>query len=97
MPSSPNYVRDYKQEAKTAKARGEDKDSNKRKKLRRQMLKDGKVKPGQDVDHVKPLSKGGSNTESNARARSPSINRSFSRNADGSMKRNDGEIRRHKK
>lgn len=93
MPSSPGYKRDLKQEYRTAKARGENgtgHNSNdaKRKRLRRQMLKDGKIKPGQDVDHIKPLSKGGSNTESNARARSPSANRSFPRNSDGSMKRN---------
>lgn len=93
MPSSPGYRRDYSQEYKTAKARGEvaagpSGDNAKRKRLRRQMVKDGKVKPGQDVDHKKPLSKGGSNTKANARAVSPSTNRSFPRNSDGSMKRN---------
>ena len=93
MPSSPGYKRDYKQETKTAIARGEKSagsngDDAKRHRLRRQMLKDGKVKPGQDVDHKKPLSKGGANTVSNARAVSPSTNRSFPRNSDGSMKRN---------
>lgn len=93
MPSSKNYVRDLKQEYKTAKARGEkDAGSNgvdaKRHRLRRKMLKLGLVKPGQDVDHKKPLSKGGSNTVKNARAVSPSENRSFPRNKDGSMKSN---------
>lgn len=93
MPSSPGYRRNYAQEYKTAKARGEigtgsNSDNAKRKRLRRQMVKDGKVSKGQDVDHIKPLSKGGSNTESNARAVSPSTNRSFPRNSDGSMRRN---------
>jgi len=46
------------------------------------------VKPGQDVDHKVPLSKGGSPTAiSNLRAVSASDNRSFPRNADGSMKK----------
>jgi len=91
MPSSPGYVRDYKQEAKTAKERGEqgtgsDSGSAKRHRLRRKALKLGMVKPGQDLDHKKPLSKGGANTLENARAVSPSKNRSFKRNKDGSMK-----------
>lgn len=94
MPSAPGYKRDYKQETKTAKARGEtggsDSDNAKRTKLRRAMIADGKVArhDGKDVDHKKPLSKGGANTKSNARVVSPGSNRSFPRNSDGSMKRN---------
>lgn len=41
---------------------------------------------GKDLDHVKALSKGGSNSKSNTRVTSQSSNRSFARNADGSMK-----------
>lgn len=95
MPSSPGYRRDYSQEYKTAKARGEvasgpNGDNAKRKRLRRQFEKDGKVHKGdgKDVDHSKPLSKGGSNTKRNGRVVSASANRSFPRNSDGSMKRN---------
>jgi hypothetical protein len=92
MPSSKNYVRDYKQEYATQKARGEvggsDSPNSKRKRLRRKALKLGMVKPGQDLDHKKALSKGGANTLKNARASSPSDNRSFPRNPDGSMKSN---------
>ena len=93
MPSSKNYRRDYKQEYKTAKARGEigtggDSDNAKRHKLRRKALKAGMVKDGQDLDHKKPLSKGGSNTLKNARATTPHANRSYPRNSDGSMKSN---------
>lgn len=93
MPSSPNYKRDYKQEAKTSKARGEidgghNTPNAERKRLRRLALKKGMVKPGQDLDHIKPLSKGGANTLKNARAVSPHDNRSFPRNHDGSMKSN---------
>ena len=90
MPSSPNYKRDLKQEYATQKARGDvggsDSPNAKRKRARRKALKLGMVKPGQDVDHKKPLSKGGSNAVSNLKAASPSKNRSFPRNADGSMK-----------
>lgn len=91
MPSSPNYKRDLKQEYKTQKQRGEsgtgsDSDNAKRHRARREALADGKVKPGQDADHIKPLSKGGSNKPSNIRGVAPSKNRSFPRNSDGSMK-----------
>jgi 5-methylcytosine-specific restriction endonuclease McrA len=91
MPSSENYKRNYKQEYKTAKERGEigtgsDSGNAKRHRLRRKALKLGMVKPGQDLDHKKPLSKGGSNTLKNAEAKHPSKNRSFPRNPDGSMK-----------
>lgn len=88
MPSSKNYKRDYAQEAATAKARGENADDAARHKLRREAVKAGVVhtNDGKDLDHKSPLSKGGSNTLSNARAVSPSENRSFSRNPDGSLK-----------
>lgn len=41
---------------------------------------------GKDVDHIKPLSKGGSNAASNTRVVPAVQNRSFSRNKDGSLK-----------
>ena len=41
---------------------------------------------GKDLDHIKPLSKGGSSAKSNTRVVSKSANRSFARNKDGSMK-----------
>lgn len=93
MPSSKNYVRDYPREYALQKKRGEsgtgsNSDNAERKRLRRKALKLGMVKKGQDLDHIKPLSKGGSNTIKNARAVSPSENRSFPRNKDGSMKSN---------
>lgn len=90
MPSSPSYVRDYAQEAKTAKTRGEREDDVLRKRARRLAVKKGLVKPkdGKDVDHRVPLKKGGSNTMSNLRVKSKGDNRSFPRNPDGSMKKN---------
>jgi 5-methylcytosine-specific restriction endonuclease McrA len=91
MPSSKNYQRDYEQEYKTQQARGENGTGHnsrnaKRQRARRVALKLGMVKPGQDVDHKKPLSKGGSNAVSNLRGVAPSKNRSYPRNSDGSMK-----------
>ncbi len=90
MPSSAGYKRNYAQEYKTAKDRGEvgtghNSGSAERHRLRRKALKLGLVKKGQDVDHIKPLSKGGSNSIKNARARSPHANRGFPRRSDGSM------------
>jgi len=39
--------------------------------------KEGKVRKGQDVDHIKPLREGGSNKRSNLRAISKSRNRGW--------------------
>lgn len=78
MPSSKNYVRDYKRERETAKKRGELDDNAARKQARRDMEKAGKVRPfdGKDVDHVKMLSKGGSPDKGNLRVTTTSRNRS---------------------
>jgi hypothetical protein len=90
MPSSASYKRNYAQEYKTAKSRGEvgtghNSGSAERHRLRRKALKKGMVKAGQDLDHIKALSKGGSNTLKNARATTPHANRSFPRNHRGGM------------
>lgn len=55
---------------------------------RREMMKAGKVHKGdgKDVDHKRPLAKGGSNAPSNLRVRSQSANRSFKRNSKAGMK-----------
>lgn len=88
MPSSKNYKRDYKQEAKTARKRGEVKDRAKRNKARRQLMKEGKVHKGdgKDVDHKKPLAKGGGTSRSNLRVVSRGKNRSFKRTKKAGMK-----------
>ena len=91
MPSSPNYKRDYSQEYSTAKKRGEDVDGKLRKRDRRLMVKNGLVKPGQDVDHKHALNMGGragTGSVANLRAVSVHDNRSFPRNRNGSMKNN---------
>lgn len=57
---------------------------------RAQLAKKGKVHvgDGKDVDHITPLSKGGTNVPSNLRLKTPSENRSFSRNSDHTVKVN---------
>lgn len=69
-------------------ARGEDKGHAERLRLRRAAEKKGLVKKGdgKDLDHVRALSRGGANTLTNARVTTPTANRSFARNPDGSMK-----------
>ena len=87
MPSSPNYVRNYRQEAQA--------ESPKRKEQRaarvtaRRVYEKAvghKIPVGYDVDHIKPLSKGGSNVLSNLQLQKSSANRSYSRTKTGSMK-----------
>ena len=88
MPSSPGYKRDYAQEAKTMKARGQDKDNAQRHRARYEMEQAGRAhrNDGKDVGHIKAIGKGGGNGKGNLEMQSPSTNRSFSRNKDGSMK-----------
>ena len=59
-----------------------------RNQARKEMADAGKVHKGdgKDVDHIKPISKGGTTTKSNLRAVSAGTNRSFSRNANGTLK-----------
>lgn len=91
MPSSPGYVRDYKQEARTAKARGDvggsDAPHAKRMRARRVAIKAGMIKPGdkRDIDHKTPLAKGGGNGLKNLRPRDASKNRSFKRTKGAGM------------
>lgn len=81
------YPRNYKRELELQKKRGDDKNKALRMKARRKMVKLGLVKKGQDVDHKKPLSRGGAATDvSNLRAVSPSKNRSFKRTSKGAIK-----------
>lgn len=72
MPSSPDYERDYQQERKTAKARGEtgvgskSKDATRHRARRIVEKRVGrKLKPTEHVDHKTPLKNGGSNHSSN--------------------------------
>lgn len=64
------------------------KNRSKRTIARNAAIVEGRVARGDglDLDHIRPLSKGGSNNRSNTRVSSASSNRSFARNADGSLK-----------
>lgn len=84
IPSSKNYRRNYKQEHKTAKRRGEvssgpNGDNASRKRARYKLEKQGRVKKGdgKDVDHKNRNPK--DNSSKNLRVQSKSKNRSFSR------------------
>lgn len=83
------YKRDYK--AEYANYDGTEKVKKKRaqrNKARRMLEREGVVHKGdgKDVDHKKPLSKGGTTVRSNLQAKPASANRSYKRNKDGSMK-----------
>lgn len=61
----------------------------KRNAARRKLMREGKVTKGdgKDVDHSTPISKGGGNGKGNLRVMDKAKNRSFKRNADGSIKK----------
>lgn len=84
-------ARDYRREYDSYQGTAEQKKNRaKRNAARREMIKDGRASKGDgmDVDHKKPLSKGGSNGKSNLRVVDGNANKSFSRNSDKSVKRN---------
>ena len=83
-----NKARPYKKEYAQQKARGELPARMERQKARRKMDAEGVDRGNKVIDHIKPLSKGGTNAKSNLRLESRSKNASFSRNSDGSMKKN---------
>lgn len=83
-----NGKRDYKKEvARYTSKPSVIKKRVEQNKARRMMMKAGKAHKGdgKDVDHIKPLSKGGTSSASNLRVVSASKNRSFSRKKDGSL------------
>jgi hypothetical protein len=82
-------VRDYKRENELYNSKpSERKKRSERSVARVRANREGVTSKGdgKDLDHKRPLSKGGSSSGSNLRVVSASSNRSFSRNADGSMK-----------
>ena len=83
-----NKSRPYKKEYEQQKARGEQPSRNARERARYAMDAKGIDRKGKDIDHVVPLSKGGTNAKSNLKLKSPSANRSFSRNSDHTVKVN---------
>lgn len=92
-----NKPRPYKKEYQQQKARDEFANRNARARARYAMDKTGAdengngkadKREGKDIDHKKPLSKGGTNGKKNLRVVSSKNNRSFPRNKDGSVKKN---------
>lgn len=89
MPYMRNGKRDYKREYAEYHSSPEQRHNRSlRTVARNAAIADGKASrgDGKDLDHRRALSKGGSNAKSNQRMVSASSNRSFARNADGSMK-----------
>ena len=92
-----NKPRPYKKEYQQQKARGEQPTRNARERARYAVDKAGvdkngngkaDAREGKDIEHIVPLSKGGTNTKKNIRIETPSQNRSFSRNSDHTVKVN---------
>jgi len=92
-----NKPRPYKKEYQQQLARGERDERNARERARYAIDKTGADKnhngkadrrEGKDIDHVIPLSKGGTNSKSNLKIKSASANRSYSRNSDHTVKVN---------
>lgn len=89
MPFEKDGKRDYKREDLWDKNHpGRASAREERHKARAIEAKQGLVHKGdgKDVDHITPLSKGGKTVNSNLRVVPASTNRSFSRNADSSLK-----------
>lgn len=82
--------RDYKKENKYKAKPEQIKMRVARNKARREAIREGRVSvgDGKELDHIRPLSKGGTNAKSNLRVTTKSKNSSFSRNSDKSVKRN---------
>ncbi len=81
-----NYRKEYDNYQGTAEQK---KNRAKRNAARSQLAKEGRVSKGDgmDVDHKKPLSKGGSAAATNLRAVSKTVNRSFPRTKKGAIKK----------
>jgi hypothetical protein len=69
-----NGKRDYKHAYKLQKATGETADQIERQRARRAYDKAGVDRAGKDIDHIKPLRKGGKSTPGNTRLRNRSAN-----------------------
>ena len=83
-----NKPRPYKKEYVQQKQRGELPTRMERQRARREMDAKGIDRGNKVIDHITPLSKGGTNAPSNLRLESREKNASFSRNADHSIKKN---------
>jgi hypothetical protein len=93
----PSKKRNYKAEYEKYQGTPEQiANRSERNKARRQAKKAGMDIDGKDVHHVVAMSKGGSN-KTGLKATNAGANRSFARNADGSMKSETSKRERKKK
>ena len=101
MPFMKNGKRDYKRELQWEhkKKPNRVKDRAQRNAARAEVKKKkgAAAIKGKDVGHKKAVSKGGQNGLANLFVQNPGANRSFSRNADGSMKSETSKRERKKK
>ncbi len=84
-------ARDYKRENRVTKSKPKNIAKRvERNKARREAIRKGQVSvgDGKELDHIKPISKGGSSKNSNIRITTKSQNSSFDRNPDRSVKKN---------
>jgi hypothetical protein len=90
MPYKNKADRKYTQAVAYEDTPAQVKNREERNKARAHLTKEGRVSKGdgKDVDHIKPLSKGGTSNKSNLKVKSASANRSFSRNPDHTVKKN---------
>ena len=68
-----DYKKEYKQDLKTCKS-GPDSAQHERQRARRAYDAKGIDRTGKDIDHIKPLRKGGKSTPGNLRLRGKSAN-----------------------
>lgn len=68
-----NYKKEYKQDLKTGKS-GPDSAQHERQRARRAYDAKGIDRTGKDIDHIKPLRKGGKSAPGNLRLRGKSAN-----------------------
>lgn len=97
MPYMKGGKRDYQKENEKYKSKPDQiKARVERNQARASEIKAGNaaVGDGRQVDHIKPISKGGTNVPSNLRVISPHLNDSFPRNPDGSMRGQNPRLRR---
>jgi hypothetical protein len=68
-----DYKNEYKLDLKTGKS-GPGSAQHERQRARRKFDAEGVDRTGKDIDHIKPLRKGGKSTPGNLRLRSPKAN-----------------------
>jgi hypothetical protein len=73
MATQRNYKKEYQRDLETGKS-GPDSAQHERQRARRMYDKMGVDRNGKDIDHIKPLRKGGKSTKGNLRLRAKSTN-----------------------